>query len=221
MTKPEKATGTKTDDERDPNHLDINLEEGELPREAVAKVAASPIVRGASTARSYVEPIVGAVDMGAYVERLVGQTQAVTGGDLSSLEAMLTVQAGTLDAVFNKLANQASQANHVSTQEVLLRTALKAQAQCANTVKVLGELKQPKSIAFIRQANVANQQQINNGVPPSGASRTRTHARPENQSNELLTEQHGTTLDTRTTGGTGRGNQALEAVGAINRADDR
>jgi len=204
-------------DERDPNHLDIALGEGELPREAVAKVAASPIVRGASTARSYVEPIVGAVDMGAYVDRLVGQTQAVTGGDLSSMEAMLTVQAGTLDAVFNKLANQAAQTDHISKLEVLLRMALKAQAQCANTIKVLGELKQPKSIAFVRQANIANQQQVNNGVPVPAPSRTRAPARPGNSSNELLTDDHGATLDTGTTSGTGRSNQTLEAVGEVDR----
>ncbi|RQZ40096.1 hypothetical protein DIE17_33185 [Burkholderia sp. Bp9099] len=191
-----------------------------MPVESVAKVAASPIVRGSSAALKYARPIFGEVDITAYTKRVIDQTEKVTAGDMSSLESTLTVQAGTLDAIFNRLAIQAAQTSYGPTQETLLRMALKAQAQCANTIKVLGELKNPRSVAFIRQQNnAAGHQQVNNCVAPPATSRV--HGEKPSQSNELLEHQHGEWLDAGATGETSRGNQAVEAVEAIHGTADR
>ncbi|MFM0031184.1 hypothetical protein PQR70_33710 [Paraburkholderia madseniana] len=219
VAEPGKTVAKKPNPKREPTALQIYAEGEECPIESVARVAASPIARGASTARKYTSHLFGEVDITAYVERLATQSQAVVDGDLSALERMLVTQAGTLDAIFNHAAAKAAGSSYLPQQEAFMRQALKAQAQCANTVKVLGELKAPKSVAFIKQQNNATQQQVNNGVAPSAVSRA--HEEKPIESNELLVEDHGTqTLDTGAASETGRGNQALEAVGAVHRAAD-
>lgn len=217
------ATG-KPSPEREPNFFQVTAQGDESPIDSVARVAADPVIRGASTARKFVAQTFGETDLTSYVDQLAVQAQAVNGGDLSALEAMLTTQATTLDAMFNHMAIRAAHASHVPTREVFMRTALKAQAQCANTVKILGELKNPRSVAFIRQQNNANgHQQVNNNAPAnglSGAVRAGGHAENIDQSNELLEHANGEWLDTGAAGEAGRGYQTLEAVGAVNRTED-
>jgi hypothetical protein len=213
---PGKTNAAKPNPEYAKNTLQLHQAPDESARAAVVKAAASPIARGASTARKYVSHLFGETDITAYVERLATQSQAVVDGDLSALERMLVTQAGTLDAIFNYAAARASGASHLPQQEAFMRQALKAQAQCANTVKVLGELKTPKSVAFIKQQNNATQQQVNNGVAPSTVSRA--HEEKPIEANELLVNDNGTqTLDTGAASEAGRGNQAMEAVEAVNR----
>jgi hypothetical protein len=74
--------------------------------------------------------------------------------------------------------------------ETFLRLELKAQAQCRSTLETLATIKNPPVI-YAKQANISNNQQINNGVPaPSHAKEIK------NQPNELLEVQHGSkTLD--------------------------
>lgn len=218
---PGKTVAKKANPEREPTNLQIYSEGEECPIESVARVAASPTARGAWSARKFVSNLFGETDITAYVDRLSAQSQAVVDGDLSALERMLVTQAGTLDAMFNHMAVKAHGASYLPQQEAYMRQALKAQQQCANTVKVLGELKNPKSVAFIKQQNnAAGPQQVNNGVAPSTVPRA--HEEKPIESNELLANDHGTTtLDTRAASEAGRGNQALEAVGAVNRPGDR
>ena len=52
---------------------------------------------------------------------------------------------------------------HLPATETYLRLALKAQAQCARTIEVLQEMKNPRPLV-INQANVAAQQSVQNGV---------------------------------------------------------
>ncbi|CAG2136101.1 hypothetical protein [Cupriavidus numazuensis] len=220
----EKGGTTAADgQESDPNKLDIYREEGEATAESIARVAANPVVRGAWTARHYVSHMFGEANIGAYVGRLVTEAKAVADGNLSAIESMLATQATTLDAVFNQLAMKAFSTSHMPAKESLLRLALKAQAQCASTAKVLGELKNPRAVAFVKQANIAHgNQQVNNGVGDSaaGTSRARTE-KPIVVANELLEAPHGERMDPGTASPAGRGNKAMEAVGAVNRAHNR
>jgi len=44
-----------------------------------------------------------------------------------------------------------------------MRPVLKAQSQCRTTIETLSEMKNPKPVAFVQQANIANEpQQVNN-----------------------------------------------------------
>lgn len=150
-------------------------------------------------------------------------------GDMALPEAMLAAQAMTLSAIFSQCASLAGDnlAKNLPQSEALLRMALKAQAQCTQTLRVLGELKAPKTVAFIKQQNnAAGPQQVNNGPVTQGDARAHGEKETAGTTNELLTvtddreSQHAATLDIRATSGAGRSNQTLEAVGAFNRADD-
>lgn len=166
----------------------------------------------------------GGADFQEHWPAVMKTVRKVLDGDMNHPQAMLLSQAMTLESMFNALAERAAKniGVHLPTTEAYMRMALKAQAQCTATLRVLGELKSPKQVAFIKQANVAHgHQQVNNGTPTEpAADAARAHEEKSIQSNELLTEQHGTTLDFGATGGASRGNQTVEAVGEVDRAHD-
>jgi hypothetical protein len=116
---PSKPVAAKPNPDRAPNALQVYREGEESPVDSMVRVAASPIARGASTARKFASDLFGETDVTAYVKRLSDQSQAVVDGDLSALERMLTTQAGTLDAIFNSAASRSAQSSHVPAQESL------------------------------------------------------------------------------------------------------
>ncbi|ONM81032.1 hypothetical protein B0B24_01470 [Pseudomonas aeruginosa] len=89
-----------------------------------------------------------------------------------------------------------------------MRLALKAQNQARATLQTLGELKAPKQIAFVKQANIGNQVQVNNDSSP-----TRTRAKKKTKApNELLEVEHGERLDTRAAGTAGGADPAIATL---------
>lgn len=53
--------------------------------------------------------------------------------------------------------------------QAYLGLALKAQAQCRATLEALAEIKNPRPMAFVKQANISGgPQQVNNGMHPGG-----------------------------------------------------
>ena len=117
--------------------------------------------------------------------------------------------------LFAKLASQALTVGHLDMMERYMRLALKAQNQARATLQTLAELKAPKQVAFVQQANIGNQVQINNG---SKSTRTRKKRKAPN---ELLEIKHGERLDTRATGTAGRIDPAMAAVGAKHWPDEQ
>jgi hypothetical protein len=138
--------------------------------------------------------------------------------------AATAVRAMRREAIFHEFTRRAFRAEAMPKLEAYMRMALKAQQQSASTLRVLGELKNPRPVEFVKQANIANgPQQVNNNAPASaisGAVRA-AHEENGNRSNELLEHHDGEWLDTGAAGEAGRGDQAMEAVGAVNRAGDR
>ena len=91
----------------------------------------------------------------------------------------------------------------------------KTQNQCQATLRTLGEIKAPKNVAFVKQANIAQNQQVNNNQPKDMVKpRVR---KTKNQQNEVLENDDGKRLDGRTEAATERANSGLETVGAVNR----
>lgn len=163
----------------------------------------------------------------AYADELAEQCKAVSdANDMRLVEWMLVAQAKTLEAMFHNLAQQSMAQQNPRNLEMLLRLALKAQGQSRATLQTLGELKNPKSVAFVRQANIANgHQQINNGtaVQESGNYPTATRAHVGNADsvkNELLTEGLENDLDTRASQAPSGVTQNLEAMEKIYRTKD-
>lgn len=149
----------------------------------------------------------------------------IHGGDLRAAETMLTAQAIALDSVFSELARRAALniGEHLGATETYMKLALKAQGQCRATLVALAEIKNPP-VLFARQLNVANgPQQVNNGSAPAHSAHSAqapagAHAgQTASLQNELLEQQHGNFLDTRTQGLAIVAGSHLAAVGEINR----
>ena len=132
-------------------------------------------------------------------------------GDLGRVERMLANQLLTLDALFNNLAQRSGRQETFKGIEVLMRLALKAQAQSRATAETLSILKNP--MPYIKQANISHgHQQVNNGQQATSAGSF------QRGQNKLLEAQHGDTLDIGAQAAAGRADPALEAVGAVHRA---
>ena len=54
--------------------------------------------------------------------------------------------------------------------EAFTRLALKAQSQCRATLETLADIKQPRHVVIAQQANLAHQQQVNNGTGQPGSA---------------------------------------------------
>lgn len=202
---------------RDPNTLVTETDPDEEEAGSLARTTLRPSVKAAMTIKEYSKRY-GELDLMSLVGELSNQAKAVNDGNLKQAEAMLTVQAHTLDAVFNNLAQRAINAEYMDHLDRYLRLALKAQGQCRATLEALAALKNPASVAFVRQANIANgPQQVNNGVT-ANASRAEII---ENQPNKLLEHQHGERMDCGTASATGGTDSTLETVGAVNGPKDK
>ncbi len=142
------------------------------------------------------------------VSELSRQTTAIRNGEMTRVEAMLLAQAHTLDSLFARLAGQALTTNNLNVMERYMRLALKSQNQARATLQTLAEVKAPKQVAFVQQANIGNQVQVNN----EGSSSRMRASKPRKTPNELLEVEHGERLDTRAAGSTVGANSAMAAM---------
>ena len=181
----------------------------------LAEIVLRPAVQAAVTLEKY-DKRFGDLDLTALVEALDEQTAEVKKGDLGRCEEMLTAQAHTLDAMFNGMARRAVNAEYRDAMECYMKLALRAQSQCRATVEALSEMKNPRNVSFVRQANITNgPQQVNNGTHAQ-LNQSRTEENHYLQ-NKLLSEQlNGPPMDPRATRQAVGVNPAVETVGAIN-----
>lgn len=171
--------------------------------------------------------IFGTLNMNELAADLKAATFRVTkDGSLLEAEAMLYGQAVALQTVFSNLSRRAAlnAGGHMQACETYLRLALKAQAQCRATLETLHEMKNPRPLAFVRQANIAHgPQQVNNGpAPPKGEQYAPASAHPGetvSAPTELLEDlTHGRTqLDTRAAPAASPAHPQLVPVGALDR----
>ena len=87
---------------------------------------------------------------------------------------MLVEQAHTLDALFGNLIRRSqnnSSAGYLDAAETYMRLALQAQGQAVRTIEALAEVKNPRAVAFVQQANTTTgpQQTTNGTVAPTRA----------------------------------------------------
>lgn len=212
----------KADDKKLPRNVlrASVLSPQEHPDDALARILTRPEIQAAAV----IQQLEGENhEVNAVARELTAQVAAVHAGDLRRAEAMLVSQAHTLDEVFCNLLRRGAKnldAGYPDAGERYMRLAFKAQAQCRATLDSLGELKNPRPVAFVRQANIAHgAQQVLNGVP--AAVRAPAHAGESAiQSNELLGHDDGERLDTRTAGTAGGANSELAAVGVLNGSEN-
>ena len=110
----------------------------------------------------------GEIDLAELLDGLRERVNKVQGGDMQPVEAMLFAQAMTLETIFTSLARRATSQEYLKQFQAYLGLALKAQAQCRATLEALAEIKNPRPVAFVKQANISGgHQQVNNGVQPA------------------------------------------------------
>ena len=161
----------------------------------------------------------GDVDLQALINDLGEQTENVPAGDMKPIEGMLFRQAKVLETMFTNLARRAVNQDGLKQFQTHLTLALKAQAQCRSTLEALAEIKNPRPVSFVKQANIANgPQQVNNGAAagadPMQCAQAGTHAgKSAPEQTKLLEADHGNYLDTRAQGAASRANPHMETVG--------
>lgn len=183
----------------------------------MAEIAVNGIASGAHIARLMGAGSFGDLGMHECVAALKEHVRQVDGGSLAGMEAMLVGQAFALNAIFHECTRRASLnlGQHLGAADTYLRLAMKAQSQSRSTVETLAEVKNPRSVAFVRQANIAaGHQQVNNGPEPRAGE-------GGSQPNKLFEVIHGEPLDARGAGKAGGGNPPMEAVGTIHGASER
>jgi hypothetical protein len=203
----------------DPNTLRMSIDVAAEPPVLAAKIALRPGLRAAVTTRAYSKAAFGEMDLTTLVDELGHQIDAVHRGDLKRAETMLISQAHTLDAIFHELARRAglNMGEYLDAAETYMRLALKAQSQCRSTLETLAEIKNPKPVAFVQQANIAHgPQQVNNGTAPTPAEPSRA-GESEKPPNKLLESRDGERLDTGAAGAAGDADSQMATVGAVNR----
>lgn len=147
-------------------------------------------------------------------------------GSTAVADELLISQAVTLNTVFTELLRRAALnvSAYPEAMERYMRLAFKAQSQSRATLESLAKIKNPPSVAFVRQANIANgPQQVNNGVAASAAGEATTPARTEESGSapiELLENNNGEWMVPGTTGAASSGDPEMAPVGTVNRAKD-
>lgn len=202
---------------KDPNALLITRNKEVSEERKMAETAFSATTLNTVTARNFVKPSLGEIDLTESVKVMREKVAKVKAGDLSDLEATLTAQAVTLDTIFNELARRSliNMGQYMNAAESYMRLALKAQAQTARTIEVLATMKNPP-VVFAKQANIAHgHQQVNNATNTHAPAHT---GKTVNQENELLEVDHGSeTMDIGTTNAASSVNQTMETVDTLNR----
>jgi hypothetical protein len=134
-------------------------------------------------------------------------------------ERMLLSQAHALDVMFANLARRAASnigRDRLPVMETYMRLALRAQNQARMTLETLATIKNPP-VVFAKQANIANNQQVNNGEAVSaGIARARETRNQPNEQSRIGHDQ-GQSLDGGALQTTIASNPPLEAVATVNR----
>lgn len=197
--------------------LRLPMDRGETLVGMYAKTALRPTLRAANTIARFDRSTGKDLDITALVEKLGQQVSNVQAGEMGRPEEMLVAQAHTLDMLFHELAQRSMlnlRAGYLDAGEAYMRLALRTQSQSRSTLETLSLVKNPRSVAFVRQANIANgPQQVNNGTATSELPRA---GESELEPSKLLEQQHGERLDSKTAQAAIGAHPAMAAVGKVN-----
>jgi hypothetical protein len=199
------------------DELRIKGEEGKSEKRQIAEAGLSESILNSVTARKFNRVTIGETDLNETIHAMKEKIAKVNNGDLSTLEATLTAQTVSLNAIFNEMARRAAanMGEYMSATETYMRLALKAQSQCARTVEVISNMKNPP-IVYAKQMNVANgNQQVNNVANASIPSHTE---KTINLHSELLEVNNGSKkMDGRTAKATITKDKAMATVDKVYR----
>lgn len=205
------------------NILPVPLAKDETPGQAIARALLRPTINAASTLKQIIRER-DSVSLGDLIGELAAQCDAVNANQLDRAAGMLTAQAHTLDALFHRLARRAAlnEGEYLDAADQYYRLALRAQSQCRATLESLALIKNPPPLAFVKQANIGQAVQVNNGTGVADANQAFSdqyaRARTESEPNKLLEHSDGKRLDFGAPAATGSADSALETLGKVDRS---
>jgi hypothetical protein len=210
VTRLVKAAAVTARTTKDLRALRITRDPSKTEELQLAESHLGPLVVNALTALRFSPDGSREVGTTEAVQMLEQAARAVRANDMSGPEALLVGQAMSLNILYAELARRAAvnMGQNIEVSETYLRLALRAQNQSRATIETLGTLRNPP-VVYAKQANFANQQQVNNGpgafagASPSAGERTEKGM------------AHAIELDAGAEGGPGRTDQAVQAVGAL------
>ena len=187
---------------------------GTTPEETAreyGRLITKPEIHGFRVIKAAEEPgLASQIDTPGLISALQEQIQAVNSGDLKHAEAMLIMQATSLQTLYSRLAERAMAQDSLLAMEPLLKLALRCQNQSRQTLETLATVRNPP-LVVARQANIATNLQVNNGGNDPRAGKN------ENPQTQLLREGHGTTVDSSGAATPIGIDPAMETVGALHR----
>ena len=195
----------------------IDAVEPERARRDIARLLTSPEFAAARA----VQAAEGSQGYGAQLDTpellacLRALSTKVNAGDLAQVESMLANQAVALQSLFVRLVERGMNADMLPHYEAHMRLALRAQSQCRATLETLANVKNPP-VVIARQANIAQQQQVNNHAP---AVPTRAREVSPAQT-ELLEQGAYERLEFGTQGAASGADSQLATVGTVKRPQD-
>ena len=195
----------------------IDAAESEQARRDIARLITAPEFAAARA----VQAAEGSQGYGAHLDTpellacLRALSTKVNAGDLAQVESMLANQAVALQSLFVRLAERGLCQTVVPVMESLMKLALRAQSQCRATLETLATVKNPP-VVIARQANIAQQQQVNNHAP---AVPTRAREVSPAQ-NELLEQGNHERLEFGTQGAASGADSHMATVGTVHRPQD-
>ena len=164
-------------------------------------------------------------DVNVLADELAAQVKAVNQGDMQRTEGVLLSQAQALDAIFVNLMRRSMIQTGLTQWKAYMRMGMKAQSQCRATLQVLADIKNPRPVAFVKQANINNggQQQVNNGMAADAVPCPAPARENETEQTKLLEGKANgcTNLDSGTAATPSRSDKTLEAMGAVHRTNKR
>lgn len=137
------------------------------PAQRIARHASTvAVVQAAVGMEPWLTQSVGEANFTALAETIREQTDAMHGGDMKGIESMVFAQALTLQAAFTALSRRAASnaVECMGATDTYLRLAFKEQSQCRATLETLANIQNPRPVAFVKQAYIANNQQVNDGT---------------------------------------------------------
>lgn len=187
---------------------------GDSPQETArqyGRLITKPELHSFRVIKSAEEPgLASQIDTPGLMAALKEQIQAVNTGDLRHAEAMLISQATALQTLFSRLTERAMAQDFLQTMEPLLKLALRCQNQSRQTLETLATVRNPP-LVLAKQANFGANVQVNNGTGAPCAGKN------ENERNQLISEDYGTTMDSSGATAPIGIDPAMETVGALDR----
>jgi hypothetical protein len=142
----------------------------------------------------------GNFDMDEYINQLDKISEDIIGGDDSHIQRLLVIQMQLCHNMFVDCLREAmSRFHNQHNVKAYTDVGLKMEAQARRTAMALVRIRQPGVQVNIEQANIAQNQQINNGI--------------KNTQSEILEVPNGERVDGGSETETGGGNKTLETMG--------